>query len=82
MIDQTSALDSGNSEATGISRAWSFDEAFRDAVNQLGSGSPGTPDWLDAYVVIEIGARVGGVAGFNELYVRVSRPNGPSPLER
>lgn len=82
MAGNASTSESGNSEATGISRDWSFDEAFQDAVNQLGSGSPGTPDWLDTYTVVEIGARVGGIAGFNELLVKVSRPNGPSPFDR
>lgn len=80
MTTGTASTGSGNTEATGTSKSWSFDEAFRNAVDQLGSGSPGTPDWLDTYTVVEIGARVGGIAGFNELFVTVSRPNGPGPF--
>ncbi len=64
-------------EATGTSKGkpslWAFEEAFTDAIAQLGSASPGTPDWQDTYVVAEIGARIGGIVPVSELYVRVRR---------
>lgn len=67
--------------ATGVSKGgptgWSFEEAFNDAIAQLGSAAPSIPDWLDSYTVVEIGARLGGVAGFNDLLVTVKRPEGP-----
>lgn len=74
--------DSNDKEmvATGVSKGgstgWSFEEAFNDAIAQLGSAEPNVPDWLDTYTVVEIGARLGGVAGFNDLLVTVKRPGG------
>ena len=66
----------GKTEATGYSRGkssdWSFEEAFNDAIEQLGSANPGgVTDWQDHYVVSEIGARIGGIAFTSELYVTV-----------
>jgi hypothetical protein len=60
------------SEATGYSDAWDFAEAFRDAIGKLPPG-PGAniPDWLYTYEVTSIGAEIGGIAGFNHMYVKV-----------
>ncbi len=57
------------SEAVGYSRAFDFNEAFRDAIQKI--PVPPFPDWLATYTVVEIGAEVGGIAGFNHLFVRV-----------
>jgi hypothetical protein len=66
------AVDHSPSEATGYSEAWDFTEAFRDAVGKLPPG-PGAniPDWLFTYEVVSIGAEVGGIAGFDYMYVTV-----------
>jgi hypothetical protein len=58
-------------EATGYSDAFDFAEAFRDAISHLPDQGGGIPDWLSTYVVVEIGAEIGGIAGFNHMYVRV-----------
>ncbi len=55
--------------ATGRSNSLSFDEAFADAVNQLPS-SP-VSDGLTQVTVTEIGGLFGGLAGFNELFVKI-----------
>jgi hypothetical protein len=55
--------------ATGYSAAFSFEEAFRNAIAQL---PPRFPDELQQFVVTETGALVGGIAGIHELYVTVS----------
>ena len=59
------------SEATGYSNAFDFAEAFRDAISQLPDRGAGIPDWLSTYEVMSIGAEIGGIAGFNRLYVKV-----------
>jgi hypothetical protein len=59
------------SEAIGYSDAFDFAEAFRDAIGQLPDQGAGIPDWLSAYEVVSIGAEIGGIAGFNRMYVRV-----------
>jgi hypothetical protein len=59
------------SEATGYSRAFDFAEAFQDAISQLPDQGAGIPDWLSTYTVVAIGAEIGGIAGFNHMYVRV-----------
>jgi hypothetical protein len=46
--------------------------AIKDAIGKLPGRGAGIPDWLSTYSVVEIGAEIGGVAGFNRLYVRVS----------
>ena len=66
------ALGHPPSEATGYSDAWDLAEAFRDAIGKLPPG-PGAniPDWLYTYEVTSIGAEIGGIAGFNHMYVKV-----------
>ena len=64
----------GADEATGFSRSLSFDEAFAHALANLPPLPP--PTIVDALVrvqVVEIGALFGGIAGFNDLFVRVCR---------
>jgi hypothetical protein len=59
----------GRTEAIGYSRAFDFTEAFRDAIGKI--PTPRIPDWLATYTVLDVGAQIGGIAGFNHLYVRV-----------
>jgi hypothetical protein len=58
-------------EATGYSDAYSFDEAFGDAVRNLPPSEPSFPDQLTTITVAAIGAEIGGFAGFNRMFVRV-----------
>lgn len=58
------------SEAVGYSRSWDLQEAMRDAIAQLPRREDMT-DWLYHYEVVEIGAEVGGIAGFNRMRVTV-----------
>ncbi len=58
----------------GTSREFSFDRAFLAAKEDLLNKRPpppGTPDYLFECRVVEIGARIGGIAGLNEMYVIV-----------
>lgn len=57
-------------EATGYSTSWDLQEAMRDAIAQLPKRTDVT-DWLYHYTVVEVGAEVGGIAGFNRLRVTV-----------
>jgi hypothetical protein len=59
----------GRTEAIGYSKAFDFNEAFRDAIGKI--PTPGIPDWLASYTVLDVGAQIGGIAGFNYMYVRV-----------
>ncbi len=56
-------------EAVGYSRSFDFNEAFRDAIDKI--PVPPIPDWLATYTVLEVGAQIGGIAGFNHMFVRV-----------
>jgi hypothetical protein len=58
-------------EATGYSDAFDFAEAFRDAISLLPDRGVDIPDWLYTYEVTSIGAEIGGIAGFNRMYVKV-----------
>ena len=58
-------------EATGYSDSFDFAEAFRDAIGKLPDRGAGIPDWLYTYEVTSIGAEIGGIAGFNHMYVKV-----------
>ncbi len=62
-------VSSEGSEAVGYSTDFDVTEAFRDAISKI--RTPSIPDWLATYTVIEIGAEVGGIAGFNRMFVRV-----------
>jgi hypothetical protein len=64
----------GADEATGFSGNLSFDEAFGQALLNLPPlDLSGTADVLVRVQVVEIGGLFGGIAGFNDLYVRVCR---------
>lgn len=65
--------EAGADEATGFSKKLSFDEAFADAVAKLPPLEPGHADVLETVRVAEIGAFFGGIAGFRDLWVRVTR---------
>ncbi len=69
-VQQPILLDQAR-EATGYSNAFDFAEAFRDAMGHLPDQGAGIPDWLSRYVVVEIGAEIGGIVGLNRMYVRV-----------
>ncbi len=56
-------------EAVGYSSAFDLGEAFRDAIAKI-PASP-IPDWLATYTILDIGAEIGGIAGFNHMVVRV-----------
>lgn len=58
-------------EAVGYSKNWDLAEAMQDAISKLPPRGIDIPDWLSTYTVVEIGAQVGGIAGFNDLTVRV-----------
>ena len=59
-------------EATGYSDDYDVGAAIKDAISRLPPRGGGIPDWLARYEVVEIGAEIGGIAGFDRLYVRVS----------
>ena len=63
----------GADEATGFSRNLSFDEAFANAVANLPPIEPPVSDVLSRVEVLEIGGLFGGIVGFNDLFVRISR---------
>jgi hypothetical protein len=70
LVQQARDMDKAR-EATGYSDAFDFAEAFREAIDHLPDQGAGIPDWLSTYVVVEVGAEIGGIAGFNRMYVRV-----------
>jgi hypothetical protein len=67
------ACPEGADEETGFSSKLSFEEAFADAIAKLPAIEPEHPDTLTTVRVAEIGGLFGGIAGFNDLYVRVCR---------
>jgi hypothetical protein len=70
--DMLEAEGRGGKTAIGFSASWNFDEAFKDATQQLRHGmkDPG-PDYLWQFRAVETGARLGGIAGENYMYVVV-----------
>jgi hypothetical protein len=58
-------------EATGYSESFSFDEAFRDAVQNLPPAESAYPDKLVTVEVTSVGALFGGFIGLNKMYVKV-----------
>lgn len=58
-------------EAEGYSDSYDLGEAIRDAIGKLPDRGGGIADWLYRYEVLEIGAEIGGIAGFNRLRVKV-----------
>lgn len=67
------ACPDGSDQATGFSKALSFDEAFADAIAKLPPIEAQHPDMLETVRVAEIGGLFGGIAGFHDMYVRVCR---------
>jgi hypothetical protein len=60
-------------EAVGFSKNLSFDEAFTRALANLPPLDAPGADILARVHVVEIGGLFGGIAGFNDLFVRVCR---------
>jgi hypothetical protein len=63
----------GADEAIGFSPNLSFDEAFADALAALPKLDGNTADQLENIAVLETVARIGGIVGFQHLFVRISR---------
>jgi hypothetical protein len=68
---ETLAAGAAPPEATGMSGAMSFDEAFADALANLPQAPVTHPDQMTTVTVVETGALLGGFAGFHHLFVRV-----------
>jgi hypothetical protein len=58
--------------ATGYSDAFSFDEAFKDALSNLPPDPHPLPDKLTTVRVTGSGAQLGGLIGFHRLYVSIT----------
>jgi flavin-binding protein dodecin len=56
-------------EATGVSDTVSFDDAFRDAVDEIGKKAPKHPDYLLRVTVSQIVGEFGGIDGRTRLLV-------------
>jgi hypothetical protein len=63
----------GSDQATGFSKNLSFDEAFAAAVANLPAFEPTHPDTLETVKVLEVGAFFGGIAGFQDLWIKICR---------
>lgn len=71
----------GAATATGYSESFSFDEAFKNALDALPADTtPVYPDKMVIVKVVEIGARFGGIMGVAHMYVRVRREADPACL--
>jgi hypothetical protein len=57
--------------AVGFSTSLSFDEAFTNALQNLGSFGPSNPDEMEVVQVTGIGAEFGGIAGLHQLFVKI-----------
>jgi hypothetical protein len=55
----------------GYSNSFSFDEAFRNAVQNLHQGE-NSADKLENIAVEKIGAHIGGIAGIQQLFIKIS----------
>ena len=58
--------------ATGYSNAFSFEEAFKNAIANLPPDTDPFPDKLTNVTVVGVGANFGGIAGLNRMYVTVN----------
>lgn len=63
----------GADQATGFSKNLSFDEAFANARANLPPVKSPVSDTLEQIQVVAIGGLFGGIAGFNDLFVRICR---------
>lgn len=61
-------------EAVGLSKTFSMDEALQNALGSLPRWRPENPDDMLVVEVTAIEAWFGGIAGFNDLAVRVRQP--------
>ena len=61
-------------EFTGVSNQRSVQEALADALQQLDQAmaAQGIADNMATWKVVETTGRIGGIAGFNELHVKIS----------
>ncbi|MDQ3933883.1 MAG: hypothetical protein M3340_04550 [Actinomycetota bacterium] len=59
------------SEAVGYSESYDLGEAVQRAIANLPRRGQDIPDWLSTYTVVEIGAEVGGIAGWDRMFARV-----------
>lgn len=76
----TARNSSADGIATGYSTSFEFSEALREAIAALPPAPHPYPDQLTTVAVLEVGAELGGIAGFHHLFVRVRRE--PDPLTR
>lgn len=76
----TARNSSADGTATGYSTSFDFSEALREAIAALPPTPHPYPDQLTTVAVLEVGAEIGGIAGFHHLFVRVRRD--PDPLTR
>jgi hypothetical protein len=58
--------------ATGYSNAFSFEDAFKDAIANLPPDTNPFPDKLINVTVVDIGANFGGIAGLDRMFVTVA----------
>jgi hypothetical protein len=73
--------DCGAAIAMGYSKSFSFDEAFKNAIDALPADTtPVYPDKMTGVRVIDIGATFGGFTGVAQMYVRVQRAPDPACL--
>lgn len=63
----------GADQATGFSKNLSFDEAFANARATLPPVKSPVSDTLEQIQVVAIGGLFGGIAGFNDLFLRICR---------
>ena len=61
-----------NRVSKGVSKIYSFDEAFKDAINKLPPDTDTTIDKITKIVVKEIGAEKGGFHGLDQLYILIA----------
>jgi hypothetical protein len=69
----TARNSSADGIATGYSNAFDFGEAVREAIAALPPPAQPYQDQLSSITVVEVGAELGGIAGFQHLFVRVRR---------
>lgn len=71
LIPPSMQSNAGSDKATGYSDNYSFEEAFVNAMRTLPSRQSQVADELFRIRIVEIGAEVGGFAGFNHMFVTV-----------
>jgi hypothetical protein len=71
-IEFVTRSDESLHTATGYSEAFSFREAFQNAVDNLPPDTNPYPDKLTNVRVVGTGAEFGGIAGLHRMYVAVS----------